>query len=386
MGTGGSGQATFDGAGTSFTLTGTGDSIVGDSSGAATLTFQNSASFGDSAGGTARRLIVGNQSTATGTITATGSGTTATTTATLDIGHSGTGNLNVLAGAQWNHTGDLTTGSASGSHGNVLVDGAGSLLAISGNAYIGGTASGAGGSALLTLSNGGSLTANTLTTYGTGSVHIDQTSTLTANVVNNGGVRDDGLLIGNVVNNGALGGVGTITGTLTLNGGSFTSTGAGPIGTLTAGATNWFGNAHFLLNIDSALGTAGQSNGWDLLNITGGLALHTSPSSIPISLISVLSNGTQGNLSDFDPMQNYAWTFATALGGITGFSANGFQVISSGFQGGTLPGSRFHVIEVGNSLELTYTAPVPEPGTLVLAAAGAITLLFFGWRKRRPPR
>jgi hypothetical protein len=55
---------------------------------------------------------------------------------------------------------------------------------------------------------------------------------------------------------------------------------------------------------------------------------------------------------------NYAWTIATAAGGVTNFSADKFAVDPSLFQN-DLAGGIFSLQTNGNSLVLLFTAPTP---------------------------
>lgn len=81
-----------------------------------------------------------------------------------------------------------------------------------------------------------------------------------------------------------------------------------------------------------------------------------------------------GDVADFDPTQDYHWTFLTAPRGMSGYNPANISIDRSGF---TNPiEGQFSVSRVGNNLVLNYS--VPEPGTLALAALGSFALLMIG--------
>ena len=68
----------------------------------------------------------------------------------------------------------------------------------------------------------------------------------------------------------------------------------------------------------------------------------------------------------------------SASGGISGFASSEFAIDISGFQN-SLGGGSFFVTQDGTNLMLDF-APVPEPSTNALMAAG---LMVLAWRRRR---
>jgi fibronectin-binding autotransporter adhesin len=188
-----------------------------------------------------------------------------------------------------------------------------------------------------------------------------------------------------------LSGSGTVVGSLVLGGGATLSPGASP-GTLSVSQDTTFaggGNYNWQV-LDAATGGAGQSTGWDLLSLGGSLTITaTSVSPFNVNLWSLSATGpdTDGPALNFDPSQPGSWTLVTAPGGISGFSADAFQVVTAAANGtggfaNDLAGGGFSVAQSGNSLNLVF-APVPEPAVAILGATGAAALATAMIRRRR---
>jgi PEP-CTERM motif-containing protein len=139
---------------------------------------------------------------------------------------------------------------------------------------------------------------------------------------------------------------------------------------------------HF--DIYNATGTPGV--GYSLISDTspGGLMLTASPNTITFNIVSTDASGNPTNAINFNPATSYFWTFATSTNPINGFSANQFNLITSGFTNGTAGGT-FSVVESGNNLMLDFT-PVPEPSTWALMGVGFLALATFEIRRRRRVR
>ena len=90
-----------------------------------------------------------------------------------------------------------------------------------------------------------------------------------------------------------------------------------------------------------------------------------------LDLVSLTQTDGAGKIFDFDPTQNYHWTFLTSGGGISGFFPSDFVINTAGFANPIY--GTFSVSEVGESLVLNYK--VPEPSTLILAVLGGLALL-----------
>jgi T5SS/PEP-CTERM-associated repeat protein len=116
---------------------------------------------------------LGIQSGSVGTGTVRGAGSTWDGPQDLYVAYGGTASLTVQQGGAVNNANGFI-GSESGSDGSVLVDGDGSTWGNTGSLYVGGNDVSAGGSGVLTVTNGGGVTAGgTLRVWGTGSVDVD---------------------------------------------------------------------------------------------------------------------------------------------------------------------------------------------------------------------
>jgi len=297
------------------------------------------------------------------------------------VGSHGSGSLQIQNGGSLvGFASQISIGANAGSSGSVIIDGPGSKLDAGPYFHepvgVGGGPYEAGGAGSLTVSNGGAFVNQyAFRVWSTGSVDV-QNGTFDSAATNYGLFHNDGLVTRSFVNNsgGLLTGSGVINGTLTLNSGSTVSPGNSP-GTLTAGATTWNGGAIYKFEVNSALGNAGSSVGWDLLNIEGTLALAGSDSNpLRISVTSLLPANTIGNVFDFDSSNSYLWTFATASGGITGFSPSQFAIDTSGFTN-PLDARHFEVRQIGNALALVFV--VPEPSSFLLSIAAVVGFAAF---------
>lgn len=370
IGAGGVGQITVSGAGSSLTPSGPLLEVGTSASGSGTLLVENGATS------QAQAIRMGTIAGSSGTITVTGAGSKldAVANSSLTIGDRGEATLEVLNGGTFTHfTQDVILGRFSPGSGSVVVDGAGSAFITSTHVLVGGQNipfQGAGGNGHLTVSDGGTFTLGGNMTVSRRGVVDVQGGTLNVgnSVANLGTVNLNGTINGDFSNSGLLTGEGTINGELSIGGTSTVSPGNSP-GTLTAGDTVWSGNGLLKFEIDSALGTVGDN--WDLLNITGALDFNVTEQDFLIDLTSLLPDGSAGALSDFDPSQEYAWTFAKAAGGITNFATENFTVLTGNF--GNTFDDYFSVIQVGNELQLLYS--VPEPSTIVSGAIGLALVL-----------
>jgi fibronectin-binding autotransporter adhesin len=195
-------SASVNGAGSNVQITGGLD--VGAAAGSLSVT----------AGGlvTAATLDAGVSSGASGIVSVVGTGSELSVTGNVTLGDGGIGELSVLTGATLSATGNAVIGSASGSSGNVDLEGAGSKLSVGGTLSIGGA-----GLGVLTVGAGATLHAVGLVQGGAGILNIaggvvDPTdSTLSGPTdLSNGGVYQD---LGTLTLKGSIvvdAGVGTV--------------------------------------------------------------------------------------------------------------------------------------------------------------------------------
>jgi len=173
---------------------------------------------------------------------------------------------------------------------------------------------------------------------------------------------------------GTLQGSGTV-GALTIASGGTLAPGNSP-GTLTASSATWNGGGTYAWEINDFLGSQGTN--WDFLNVSGALTINaTAGSQFIIDVISLMAGNTPGAASNFDAFTNYSFGIATAAGGITGFNASSFNILTGQFansmnpDGAGAPGS-WSITQSGNSIHLNYAAataiPEPSTGSLLLVA------------------
>jgi len=254
-----------------------------------------------------------------------------------------------------------------------------------------------GSNSAVALTVGGN---NTSTTFsgrfsGVGSLQKTGSGTLTLSgaSTHSGGTTVAGgtLLVGNSTGSGlgtgsvtvsagaTLGGNGSFTGSLSLSG--VVSPGipaAGP-GTLSVGATSWQSGSSYLWEMSNAAGT--QGTGWDLLSVNGALDLGALPTGGFTLRIKSLSGVAPGLASNWNPGDDHFWVFASATN-IASFDPADFVVDASGFANSVGPYSSWSVTQVGNNLQLNYTA-MPEPAATG-AALGFLLLALAFTRRRRP--
>jgi fibronectin-binding autotransporter adhesin len=338
-------------------------------------------------GGAGNVSISGVVGTGSGTLTKDGSGTlilsgantytgaTTVSAGTLRLGASGavsdSSAVSISSGATFDlNSHNETIGSLAGA-GNVTL---GSANLIAGGANTSTTHSGV-------ISGTGGVTKR-----GTGTLILSGNNTYTGATAADAGVlRISGSIASSAVainNGGTLSGDGT-TGSMTLSSGGTIAPGTSP-GTLSSGAQTWAGGGNYVWEINKANGNKGSDPGWDFLSIAGTLTVNaTSGSKLNVRLTSLTLANQSGQASSFDNTQNYAWTIASASGGIVGFDAVKFNLDVSAFQN-ALGGGSFGIGLSGNDLNLTFTA-VPEPHEYALVV-GLGLLGFANWRRRNQKR
>jgi autotransporter-associated beta strand protein len=298
--------------------------------------------------------------TATSTVTGTFAGTIVNGSGTTAFTKQGAGTL-VFTGA--NTYSGLTTIS-----GGVLQIGDGTTVgSIAGNVSNSGTLSFNRSNSLAysgTISGAGAVVqaGSGDTTLSGNSSGFAGTTTVSA-----GTLKANGNLGGTVsVSSGAtLAGSGTV-GAVAITTGATLSPGTSP-GTLTTGNMTLAGGGNYNWQLFDATGSAGTA--YDTISGTGSLTINAtsgSPFAINVWTLSGTGPDVNGNAINFSPTTNYTWSLGTFSGGISGFAADAFTVVTGtangtgGFSNTFDPSTgTFSVAQSGNSLNLVYTYADP---------------------------
>jgi fibronectin-binding autotransporter adhesin len=175
-----------------------------------------------------------------------------------------------------------------------------------------------------------------------------------------------------VASGATLGGIGTVGGDTTIESGATLTPGASP-GTLTfAQGLTLAAGGNYNWQILNASGTAGDTNGWDLVSVGGALNVaSTSADPFKINLWSLSSTApdVNGNALNFDASQGFTWKIASATGGITGFDADKFQIITGATNGtggftNAFTGTFSLALSGSTDLNLVYSAGAPSVITI----------------------
>jgi hypothetical protein len=163
---------------------------------------------------------------------------------------------------------------------------------------------------------------------------------------------------------GKLAGTGSV-GNLSIEYGGVLSPGSS-VGTLYAGNTTWSGAGHYNWEMSNATGAPGS--GYDLLDITGTLDL-SAVAGFQIN-IGTLTGGSPGPALNFNRLESRSWTIVKTTGGIIGFDANDFLIVTGPNNGvggfaNHFNGGSFSLVVSSNDLLLVYAgAPPPFVDTL----------------------
>ncbi|MEO1999276.1 MAG: PEP-CTERM sorting domain-containing protein [Planctomycetaceae bacterium] len=174
-----------------------------------------------------------------------------------------------------------------------------------------------------------------------------------------------------VSSTGRLGGKGQVQGDVDVAG--TLSPGDSPGLLAIAGDVTMSSSGIFEFEVNDFLGTAGSDPGWDLLDVSGALAIAAGATMRLVSL----SGTTAGLATNFDNALNYSLLMAQAPGGITGQ----FALDTSAFQNETA-GGHFSLNQSGNALYLEFqsAASCPEPSSFVLFGFGLLGFAVYRWR------
>jgi autotransporter-associated beta strand protein len=143
---------------------------------------------------------------------------------------------------------------------------------------------------------------------------------------------------GTLTGNGSLGAV-------TINSGGTIAPG-NSAGIITTGNMTWNSGGTYAWELGNANSTAGT--GWDLMSSTGSLTIGANST----NKFTIAASTTNG--SGFDPnVKNASWKIAEFAGGISGFSADAFNITTTGFE--NLPAIYgFGVSSNGTALNFSY--------------------------------
>ena len=247
-------------------------------------------------------------------------------------------------------------------------------------------------SSATTVNSGATLdvsgTAGAITSSGSTLVRSGGTSG--ALTVNGGTTTVNGTAGNTTVNSGGtLKGSGTVS-ALTVASGGTLAVGNSP-GSMTAASATWNGGGKYVWEINNFLGSQGTN--WDFLNVTGALTISASSGSkFIIDVTSLLANNSAGDASNFNAWSNYSFAIATAAGGVSGFDASYFNILTNNFAnnmnpaGATAAGS-WYLTQSGTSINLNYAAAtaIPEPSTGGLLLLGLGGVAWLRGRHRRTP-
>ena len=360
---GSSGTATVTGADSSWDNS---SALTVGNYGTGVLSVQSGGSVTDTTG------YLGHESGSSGTATVTGAESSWDNTGNLYVGRRGMGTLRVEDGGSVTGTADAYVGRYSGSNGTATITGTGSSLATSTGLYLGGNWSSAGGTAAVSVLDGGTLSVGGETMIHSGSTLTLGTGTFTSSGITMAGGtlaasmaagEEGGLYSADV---GTVSGYGEISAPLHL-GASGLVAGSGGVLTLSGGVT-------------------GSGTLSDLTLDGGQITIGNSPGVITLEDVLVADNTTfDFSIQDTDPSE---YDRILLAGGVT---LDGVMNVS--FVDGFMPadGSTFQLVDLGtatvtgwfsevNFPTYAYNAYLDSSGVLTIQTPepAAILLALFG--------
>jgi autotransporter-associated beta strand protein len=276
--------------------------------------------------------------------------------------------------------------------GNFTLGGSGHAITLNGTMDLG------GGTRIITTANaanfGGVISNGGITKQGVAALTLSGNNTYTgATTVSAGALIVDGTnSSATTVQSGALlGGSGSVASAVIQSGGTISPGNSPGTLTLTNGLT-FEGGGNYDWQIFAAIGTPGQTDTWDLLDVTGGTWDITGLSSTNKFNINLWSLSglpdTTGVVAGFDAASNYSWKILGSVGLTGTFSSDLFSINTAATNGtgGFIGATGMFALELNNDdLFLTYTgsgAPIPEPGTWAAAGLLALAAGYTRWRRR----
>ena len=327
---------------------GASNSSIGNSSGVATNLVLD--------GGTLRYIGGGDSSSRLFSVGTSGATLDASGSGALSLSGSGTMGFNSQSGARTltlagSNAGDNILNAIVGDNGgatSLIKIGAGTWMLSGNSSYTGAT-----------TIDGGTLAINGTVTGAGGNVAVNSTAKLAG--------------AGSVARDVNLNSGGTISPNNDI---PDTDAAASPVGTLTTNGQTWAGNTTYVVEMNSATGSAG--GGYDTLVINGSLDLSsvgtTAGSQVTIRLRS------QQQVTGWDPAAFFQWKIAST-GGITGFDLAKFVLNVVDFVDDNSSNPNDYSLGVsGNDLYITY---VPEPATPLFVLPAALTLCCRRVRRRQ---
>jgi fibronectin-binding autotransporter adhesin len=184
-----------------------------------------------------------------------------------------------------------------------------------------------------------------------------------------------------VASGATLGGNGTVGGLTTLASGATLSPGASPGNLTFSQSLSFTSGANYNWQMLSATGTAGATNAWDLVTVSGSLSVDSTsvdPFNINLWTLSGTGPDVSGNAANFNSSQDYTWTIATASGGIAGFDATKFRITTSATNGtggfsNSFGSGTFSIAQNGNDLNLVFTRGAAPSVITINVASGTQT-------------